>query len=356
MNNWQVTLADRQSDIYLAPKMHHNFQQYLPRQIKRYFILTDENVASLYLESLKKQLTTAGIKLVTFVVPAGEASKSLCQAQKIYQALLNADFNRQDALIAFGGGVVGDLGAFVASTYMRGLTLIQLPTTVIAQADSSLGGKTALDFADTKNMIGTFCPARCILVDPVYLQTLAPRQLSAGLAEVIKMLLIAHDATPSQMLLRQCVQQQLDLDLLTALVTAGLRIKSSLIQRDFYDLRERRYLNFGHTVGHAVEACAQGRLLHGEAVSIGMMAIMRALVAHERLDPTLLDLTLSLAKRFELPIDIPAEFSTSDLMARIQHDKKATDTGIEVVLLQGLGQPYLQKMSFSDLQDFLGWS
>lgn len=356
MINWQVSLADHQSDVFLDPQLRSNLSNYLPHQIKRYFILTDQNVAPLYLASLKRQLKTGGTRLETFVVPAGEASKSLVQAQKIYRALLAADFNRQDAIIAFGGGVVGDLGAFVASTYMRGLTFIQLPTTVIAQADSSLGGKTALDFADTKNVIGTFYPAKQILVDPTYLQTLTARQLHAGLVEVFKMLLLASHQSQSEALLTRCVQQTLDLDLLTALVTAGLKIKSDLISRDFYDLKERRYLNFGHTIGHAVETCAKGRLLHGEAVNIGMVVMMRALVAHKQLAPAWLNLVLRLAKRFDLPTAIPVDFSPSALMAHIKHDKKAADNGIEVVLLRGLGQPYLQKMSFSNLQNFLGWS
>lgn len=356
MTSWQLKLADKTTNIRVEIGAVKNLLTFLPDlQDKKVLILTDSHVAPLYLASLTQQLA-ASTNVITHTVTAGEASKNLAEVEQCYQLLIDQHFTRQDYLVCLGGGMVGDLGALVASTFMRGIHLIQLPTTIVAQSDSSIGGKTAIDYHDFKNLIGTFYPAETVLVDPELLLTLPKRELAAGLVEVIKSLLISQQQPEDLVLLQQITPARLmDVELLANLVTRGLKIKSQLAALDFYDFKERRYLNFGHTIGHAVEALAAGNLHHGEAVSIGMIAIMRGLVAHQELPETVLKQTQQLLLSLDLPVEIPTNLTHSQIMDKIVADKKASAAGIQLVLLHDIGQPYLETMTFTDFQQWLGW-
>lgn len=356
MTNWQLKLADKTTKIQVQTGSSQQLLTAWPQlEGKKILILTDSQVAPLYLQKLVQQLAVVS-QVFTQIVAAGESSKKLANVEICYQQLIENHFTRQDYLLCLGGGMVGDLGALVASTFMRGLHLIQLPTTIVAQSDSSIGGKTAIDYHDFKNLIGTFYPAEAVLVDPELLLTLPQRELAAGLAEVIKSLLISGQQPEDQQLLTQITPDELTkTDLLAPLVTRGLQIKSQLAQVDFYDFKERRYLNFGHTIGHAVEALAAGQLHHGEAVSIGMVAMMRALVAHQQLPTSVLTQTQHLLSSLNLPIEIPQQFTHQQIMTKLMTDKKANDVGIQLVLLHNIGQPYLQTMTFTDFKQWLGW-
>ncbi|MFD1466201.1 3-dehydroquinate synthase [Lapidilactobacillus mulanensis] len=361
MASWQLKLADQQTLITVGMALSEKLADILPELSgHRVLLLTDDHVAPLHLARVKQQLETLAA-VTPVIVSAGEATKNLNEVEKLYQILVDNQFNRTDYLVALGGGVIGDLGALVASTYMRGISLIQLPTTVVAQSDSSIGGKTAVDFSRLKNLIGTFYPAQKVIVDPKFLQTLPQHELAAGLVEVIKSLLISAHQPEDANLLHELetelkAHSQLPLSLLSVLVTRGLQIKSNLVTQDFYDFKERRYLNFGHTIGHAVEALADGQLRHGEAVSIGMVAMMTALVAHHELSQSVLDLTRSILKQLEVPTEIPSTFSHQAILAKTKLDKKANDQGIELVLLHDIGQPALKRVALTDFQDWLGWS
>ncbi|WP_461218298.1 3-dehydroquinate synthase [Lapidilactobacillus salsurivasis] len=366
LSQWTLALADKTTQITLGPGARQQLRPFLQTTAARkILLLSDDNVAPLYLRSLVTELTAAGLTVITQVIAAGEASKNLTTASTLYQVLRRNEFSRQDVLIALGGGVIGDLGAFVASTYMRGMGLIQLPTTVVAQGDSSLGGKTAVDFAETKNLIGSFYPAQAVFSDPVFLTSLPPREISSGLAEMIKCLLIGSQFDPAHASLVALTAglgagiQQGDPALLTAiapLVRQGAQVKSDLVTRDFYDFRERRYLNFGHTVGHAVEALAAGQLRHGEAVSIGMVSILTAAVAHGLLAPEVLATVSATLTALQLPTAIPAAMTPAQLLAKIALDKKVAAGQVELVLLRDWGQPYLHQVPLAALGDWLGWS
>lgn len=358
MKTWSVQLAEHQSQIYFGRGISQQLAAYLPELAeKKVLLLTDTNLAPIYLTQVSQQLAGLSATVLPVVIPAGEASKELATVLEIYQALITAKFSRQDYLLAVGGGVIGDLGGLVASTYMRGMKLVQLPTSIVAQSDSSLGGKTAIDYQHYKNLIGTFYPASKILVDPDFLQTLPAREISCGFAEVIKSLLVSSQQPADYQLLQtnQLVAGELPPQL-AEFVQQALLVKTHFVEADFYDFKERRYLNFGHTIGHSVEALANGRLHHGEAVSIGMVTMLRALVRHQLLAPEVLALVTQRLQQLALPTEIPADLTHEAIIKQLSMDKKAVAGQIELVLLKAPGQAYLQTMAINDFATWLGWT
>ena len=236
-------------------------------------VVADARVSKLHGASLRKSLRGAGVRTVAWIdVPPGEASKSLARARALYKKLAESPVDRWTPVVSFGGGVAGDLAGFTASTFMRGLPLVHVPTTVVAQADSAVGGKTAVNFGGAKNLIGTFHQPEMVLADPALLATLDGRDFRAGLAEAVKIgvtlrpdLMEAMERSPEAVLDR-------DPAVLTGIVTACVEAKAEVVARDVTDRDVRAVLNYGHTVGHALEAAARGRLRHGEAVAVGMNA------------------------------------------------------------------------------------
>ena len=235
---------------------------------KKAAVITDENVAALYAKPLEQSLLQAGITPVTLVVPAGEESKRHEVLLTLYTDLLANGITRSDCVIALGGGVVGDLAGYAAATYLRGVPMIQIPTTLLAQVDSSVGGKVAVNLPEGKNLIGAFCQPVLVLADADALKTLDGRQKRAGLAEIVK-----YGAIADRALLNEAANSPLDAPHLASLVLRCCAIKASFVEQDPLDKGIRMMLNFGHTLGHAVEAVAgYGTYLHGEGVSIGMVA------------------------------------------------------------------------------------
>ncbi|OJG80130.1 3-dehydroquinate synthase [Enterococcus pallens] len=218
-----------------------------------------------------------GFDVYPYVVDAGEKTKSLVTANELYDFLTDNDFSRSDSLIGLGGGVIGDLTGFVASTYMRGLSFIQVPTSLLAQVDSSIGGKTGVNCEKAKNLIGTFAQPDGVLIDPNTLQTLPQRRLSEGMAEVIKCALIQDINLWRQ--LRKMTKME---DILTnseSIIKKALNVKKHLVERDEFDQGDRLLLNFGHTIGHGLEASENYEMIsHGEAVALGMVQMTRGAV------------------------------------------------------------------------------
>ncbi|WP_125766400.1 3-dehydroquinate synthase [Lapidilactobacillus wuchangensis] len=357
MKTWSVQLAEHQTQIYFGQGIGQQLGEYLPElAAKKVLVLTDTNLAPIYLQQLTQQLAALSVTVVPVIISTGESSKELATVLEVYQTLIAEKFSRQDYLLAFGGGVIGDLGGLVASTYMRGMKFIQIPTSIVAQSDSSLGGKTAIDYQHYKNLIGTFYPASKILVDPDFLKTLPAREISCGLAEVIKSLLVSPEQPLDYQLLQQSqfVTGELPSQL-SKLVQQALLVKTHFVQEDFYDFKERRFLNFGHTIGHSVEALANGRLHHGEAVSIGMVTMMRALVQHQLLAPDVLNMLTQRLQQLSLPIELPDDLTHEAITQQLALDKKAVAGQIQLVLLKAPGQTYLQTMAISDFAVWLGW-
>ena len=285
---------------------------------RRVLVVTDEGVPPEYAGCVASQCREA----IVVTVPRGEGSKSFEQLERLLSAMLEASFTRGDCVVAVGGGVVGDLSGFAASCYMRGIDFYNIPTTLLAQVDSSVGGKTAVNFGGVKNIVGAFYQPKKVIIDPETLKTLERRQLMAGLAEAIKM------AATSSAELFEIIEKSEDLDAdLPEIIRRSLCIKRDVVEQDPKENGLRRILNFGHTVGHAVEGFNKGKLLHGECVALGMPPMCSG-EALERLTKVL--------KKYGLPTEI--EQSADELMPYLKHDKKMTADLVKVVLVDKIGQ------------------
>lgn len=296
---------------------------------RRVLVVTDEGVPPEYAECVASRCREP----VVVTVPRGEGSKSFEQLERLLSAMLEASFTRGDCVVAVGGGVVGDLSGFAASCYMRGIDFYNIPTTLLSQVDSSVGGKTAVNFGGVKNIVGAFYQPKKVIIDPETLKTLERRQLMAGLAEAIKMA-----ATSSEELF-ELIEKSEDLDAdLPEIIRRSLCIKSDVVEKDPKENGLRRILNFGHTVGHAVEGFNKGKLLHGECVALGMPPMCSG-EALERVTKVL--------KKYGLPTEI--EQSADELMPYLKHDKKMTANSVKVVLVDKIGQFRICDMKPEDI-------
>lgn len=298
------------------------------------FVVTDRRVARLHGERLEA-LRQRAAKLRLYRVASGETAKSLQVAERLWRRLLRDGARRDSCLVAFGGGSVGDLAGFVASTLLRGITLLQLPTTLLAQVDAALGGKTAIDLPEAKNCVGTFYHPRAVIAEPALLGTLARREMASGLAEVIKI-----GAVLDARLFRR-LERGLDAALggdtetLSPVISAAQALKMTVVGSDPFESDSRRVLNFGHTLGHAIETVlGYGRFRHGEAVAYGMLFALRLAVLRG-LDPAVERRITMLIRRLPLPPLPP--MSAARLIAAISRDKKSDRGGVVWVLPTALG-------------------
>lgn len=304
---------------------------------RRAFLVTDATVDALYGAGVRAALGLGDDD--AFVIAPGEAAKSLDTAARIYAQLAARRVPRDGVIVALGGGVVGDLAGFVAATWMRGVDVIQLPTTLLAMVDSSVGGKTAVNLAEGKNLVGAFHPPSAVLADVATLATLPDRELSAGLAEVLKYGAIVDadffswiDAHSAQLLARQTRA-------LTDAVERSVAHKAAIVARDEFETGDRALLNFGHTFGHALETLGHyRRWLHGEAVAIGMVCAA-VLSARLGLAPAAdAERLADILERLGLPTSVPCDCDAASIIAAMALDKKATADGLRLVLWRGVGR------------------
>jgi len=320
----------------------------------RMAVVTNSTVAEHYLEPTLASLRRAGFDPATVQIPDGEEHKNLAWLTRIYDQLLEAGVERSGAVVALGGGVVGDLAGFAAATYLRGISCVQVPTTLLAQVDSSVGGKTGVNHVLGKNLIGAFAQPRFVLADVDTLRTLPARELTAGLAEVIKYGVILDE--PLFALLEQRIAdlQRLDRDMLVDVVRRCCAIKASVVSADETESGLRAVLNFGHTVAHGLESLTgYTRYLHGEAVAIGMVAAAR--VSH-RLGfcaEAEVERIRSVLVRCGLPTEVPAELRGESLARAMRSDKKARDGAIKFVCLETIGTTRFERLSCEDIVKYL---
>ncbi len=300
-------------------------------------ILTDSHVGPLHAASLRLTLEGAGWRVADVVeVPAGERSKSLEMYAGVSRSLARAGMTREGTLFAIGGGMVGDLGGFVAATYMRGIDLVQLPTSVLAMVDSSVGGKVGVDLPEGKNLIGSFFQPRIVVADLGRLETLPDRELSCGLAEVIKMGLLSGEDFFAD-LDRIEASRAGDLAALQDLILHSVRFKARVVGEDELEKGRRAILNYGHTIGHGLETAADYTLPHGEAVSTGMVAA--AHLSRGRLGTDLLALHEDLLRAAELPLKAPGIEVEKALSAMRRDKKRSAGDDYRFVLLEDVGRP-----------------
>jgi len=300
---------------------------------RRCALVTDTNVAPLYAAIVQKSLEDSGFQPVLITIPAGEASKSLSQTEKICDAMIAAGLDRSSLLVALGGGVIGDLAGFAASIYYRGIPFIQIPTTIVAQVDSSIGGKTGVNASGGKNLIGAFHQPSLVIADVDALASLPPREFNEGFAEVIK-----HAAIRDPSMLDE-------LDDLAPLVARNVGIKATIVGEDEFETKGvRALLNFGHTIGHGIEAAAgYGELLHGEAISLGLVAACRLSVAKAGLPQIQCDRILAALQKYDLPLRLASNISTESILQALRKDKKFHSGAVRFVLLRSLGDAFVSK-------------
>lgn len=314
-------------------------------------IITDTNVQPLYGEQVEKRLKAAGFEPATFVINAGEQSKSLTVAAEIYDFLADEGMTRSDGIIALGGGVVGDLAGFVASTYMRGLHFLQVPTTLLAQVDSSIGGKTAVNTKKAKNLVGTFAQPDGVLIDPDTLDTLEVRRIQEGIAEIIKSAAIADE---NLWLKLDTLTDEFDLKAhATEIIAACCKIKRKVVEEDELDNGVRLLLNFGHTIGHALENTAgYGNLTHGEGVAIGMSQITRVAESKKLTPLGTTEQLNQMIQKFHLPTCSNC-WDQEKLYAALTHDKKARGGKINIILLESIGEAKIVRIPIEEMKSYL---
>lgn len=349
----------RDYKIEIKPGLINELPSYLKKHkfADRYVIITDSKVAKLYGESLQKSLTSAGIKSFMLTFPEGEKQKTLSTAEKLINKMLKLQISRSDAIIALGGGVVGDLAGFVASTYMRGIRVIQAPTTLLAMVDASIGGKTGVNVDAGKNLLGTFYQPEAVLIDTNMLKTLSSDEWENGFAEIIKYSIITKSSL-FHLLNGHSLAELKSLKLiLNKIIIQCCKIKASIISKDETENNQRMVLNYGHTVGHALEKHFNYSISHGKAVAIGMKFINYIAVNKDQLKQNDQIRIQKLINRyvntstFEQKIHIKKVYEK--LWHYMQNDKKVRESKIYFIVPKSIGQVDIQntitKQNFLDV-------
>lgn len=318
---------------------------------KKIMIVTDEKVYSIYGPTLEEQIKEAGSERSLVILPFGEASKTQDTLFMIYRKLLENKFTRDDVILAFGGGAIGDVAGMAASTYLRGISLIHLPTTLTAQADSSMGGKNAINLPEGKNLIGTFYQADYIWIDPKFLNTLDDRNIASGMAEVIKYALIADMDFFEELML---IDDLGNLESLENIIYKCCMIKKSFIEEDERELNRRIILNFGHTLGHGIERYYDySGVNHGEAVAMGMYTLTKQSEEMGLTKKGTADLIKEVLDAYNLPSELPQNIDKNRLFDMTIHDKKNRGNEINLIIITKIGESIIHKIPHEKLTEYI---
>lgn len=347
----ELQLPQKTVAIQIKTGLFRELSCWIPKiyEGRKIFVLTDENLDRLYGDKIMEQLREGEYRTVKMVVPAGEKSKSLAMAESIYSCLLKEGFTRNDLILILGGGVVGDLGGFVAATYLRGVRYVQIPTSLLAQVDSSIGGKVAVNLKEGKNLCGSFYHPEAVWIDPELLKTLPPEEFRSGMGEVIKYGCIGDEKLFG--LIEEYVSDdQVDFSKLKEIISRCVVQKVDVVAMDEKEGGKRKILNFGHTLGHAIEKnLGYGSISHGEAVAMGMSHITeRSQNMGQTCQGTLERLNLLLHKT-GLRSEIPKQIEAKDLLAAIFYDKKMNGDKISIILLKKIGHAFIKEISRDEI-------
>ncbi len=305
---------------------------------KRLCIVTDSNVGPLYALSLKDILKPLSEEIFIYTFPAGEEHKTLSEIEGFYNFLLEHRFDRKDMLLALGGGVVGDMTGFAAATYLRGIRFVQLPATLLADTDSSIGGKTGVDLNSYKNMVGAFYMPSLVYISLSVLSTLPEREFSSGMAEVVKHALIKDRDYYDFLREKSAEIISLDADVLEEMIYKSCAIKAAVVEADPKEGGERAVLNFGHTLGHAIENYMDFSLKHGECVSVGMAAALEISKLRGYITEEEADHAKDLLKLFRLPVSLSKNVDPERILALSRSDKKMAGNTLRFILLEEIGK------------------
>ncbi|QDV76173.1 3-dehydroquinate synthase [Botrimarina mediterranea] len=338
----RVSLAERSYDIQIGEGLLDQAVEFVTSRggARHVVVITDANVDELYGDALADRFVDAGVESHVLVVEAGEPSKSTDVVADLWQTMLDEGCDRQTVVIAVGGGVVGDIAGFVAATFARGLRFFQVPTTLLAQVDSSVGGKTGVNLEGAKNMVGAFWQPDGVLIDTAVLKTLPEEEFCAGLAEVVKYGVILDAEFFAYLEANADAIMDRDPAALRTIIQRSCRLKADVVEADEREETGlRAKLNYGHTFGHALEAATgYSELLHGEAVAIGMACASRLAQSMGRIDAEATDRQVKLLERFELPTAIPEGIDLGELSALMWRDKKVKDGEVRFVLPTRIGE------------------
>ena len=346
MQELRVDLGDRSYPIYIGQNLLSRVELLEPYiKGKQAMVVTNTTIAPLYLEALTSTLSTIdGLQVDHVILPDGEQHKNLNVLESIFEALLKQKHNRTTTLIALGGGVVGDMTGFAAAAYQRGVNFIQIPTTLLSQVDSSVGGKTGVNHALGKNMIGAFHQPQCVLADMDTLKSLDKRELSAGMAEVIKYGLIYDAPFLDWLEDNMSALMSLDMDALGYAVKRSCECKAKVVKEDEREGGLRAILNLGHTFGHAIETeQGYGVWLHGEAVAAGMVMAADLSQRLGWISEADVERARTILKAAKCPVDPPKSMSEEDFLKHMMVDKKVLDGSLRLVLLRSIGDAVVTK-------------
>jgi 3-dehydroquinate synthase len=342
MHTLHVELAERSYPIYIGRDLFAD-SDLLARHVhgNQVAIVSNETVAPLYVDRVRAALPP-GTMVTDVVLPDGEQYKSLSTLSVIFDRLLEAGHNRSTTVIAVGGGVVGDMAGFAAASYQRGVNFIQIPTTLLSQVDSSVGGKTGVNHPLGKNMIGAFYQPQAVLIDTDTLHTLPPRELAAGLAEVIKYGLISDEPFYRWLQDHLPALQACEEGPLAEAIERSCANKAAVVAADERETGVRAILNLGHTFGHAIETFeGYGQWLHGEAVAAGMVMALRLSAARGDISSAEVTELTTMLTQLHLPVDPPQNMTAEDFLKLMQRDKKVIDGRLRLVLLRAVGISYI---------------
>ncbi|MFB7638409.1 3-dehydroquinate synthase [Peribacillus butanolivorans] len=351
MESMQIKTASKQYPVLIGKQAINELPDFITHelnQLNKILIITDEKVAELHLQTVKKALIKTGKPVLHYVVPEGEHAKTFEVFYECQSYCLSQQLNRKSLIIALGGGAVGDLAGFVAATFMRGIPFIQVPTTLLAH-DSAVGGKVAINHPLGKNMIGAFHQPEAVIYDLEFLQTLPFQELRSGFAEVIK-----HSLIADKEFYRWLKSNIVDLNNITdeqflTMITKGIGIKASIVEEDEKEMGIRAFLNFGHTLGHAVEgSMGYGNFTHGESILIGMVYALKLSSREQGLDFKL-DEFINWVSSLGYQTTIPLQLEKETLLNLMKTDKKSINEGATFVLLKQLGSPLLMDIADSVL-------
>jgi 3-dehydroquinate synthase len=343
-----VDLSERAYMVQVGAGLRHGVgaavREIFPEK-KRCALITDSTVGPLYATAVMDSLTAAGFSPTLVTVAAGEPSKSMPCVEEVCRQMIRAGLDRSSFALALGGGVVGDLAGFAAAIFFRGIPYVQLPTTVVSLVDSSVGGKTGVNTPEGKNLLGGFHQPALVLADVETLESLPAREFNEGMAEVIK-----HAAIRDAAMLPLIRQAHADRSVMPELIARNVGIKAAIVAADeFETLGLRALLNFGHTIGHGIEASAgYGQLLHGEAISLGTVAALRLSQKISGLSAAAAEEIIDLLRLYALPLQLPASITTADVVEKMGRDKKFHAGSIRFILLRSLGDAFVSRDVTSD--------
>lgn len=342
----QLIVKDVNSNPIYEIKFEEDFDGLVPllhslnAEGRKLCVVSDSTVAGLYLDTVTGILKKAGYSCISYVFPAGEASKNLSTVEGLYETLMEASFDRKDILLALGGGVTGDLTGFAAATYLRGIRFIGIPTTLLSMVDSSIGGKTGVDYKAYKNMVGAFYQPSAVYINVNALQTLPKRDFLSGMGEVVKHGFILDHGYYEFLKKNTAGILAMDTAILREMIYGSLCIKRQVVEQDPTEKGIRALLNFGHTLGHAIEKMNEFSLMHGECVSAGMVAAAEISVLRGSLSKEEANALTDMLRDFGMVTKV-SMLPKEDLLSICHHDKKADGSKINFVLLRRIGEAYI---------------